>query len=74
MENFAIERVNRLLHRSPKRRTLTFEVILKARLKAVESPLKMLENALHFTLKTLFLLKVFKFLSLLFGQVEKRLD
>ena len=63
MENFAIERVNRLLHRNPKRRTLTFEVILKARLKAVESPLKILENALYFTLKALFLLKVFKFLS-----------
>ena len=40
---------------------------------APESPLKM-KNAFYFTLKTLFLLKIFKFLSWLFGYVEKRLD
>ena len=30
---------------------------------APESPLKMMKNAFYFTLKTLFLLKIFKFLS-----------
>ena len=30
---------------------------------ATESPLKMMKNALYFTLKTLFVLKIFKFLS-----------
>ena len=41
---------------------------------ATESPLKMMENAFYFTLKALFVLKRFKFLCWLFGQVEKRLD
>ena len=41
---------------------------------ATESPLKMMKNALYFTLKDLFVLKIFKFLSWFFGQVEKRLD
>ena len=41
---------------------------------ATESPLKMMKNAFHFTLKALFVLKIIKFLSLLFGHVEKRLD
>ena len=36
-----------------------------------ETPLKMMKNAFYFTL---FLLKIFKFLSRLFGHVEKRLD
>ena len=31
----------------------------------------MMKNAFYFTLKALFFLKIFKFLSLLFGQVEK---
>ena len=30
---------------------------------ATESPLKMMENALYFTLKAIFVLKLFKFLS-----------
>ena len=34
----------------------------------------MMENALCFTLKTLFVLKIFKFLSLIFGLVKKWLD
>ena len=36
-----------------------------------ESPLKMMKNAFYFTLKALFVLKIFKFLSWLFGHVEK---
>ena len=39
-----------------------------------ESPLKMMKNAFCFTLKALFVLEIFKFLSWLFGYVEKRLD
>ena len=41
---------------------------------ATESPLKMMKNTFYFTLKALFVLKIFKFLSLLSGHVEKRLD
>ena len=41
---------------------------------ATESPLKMMKNAFYFTLKPLFVLKIFKFLSSIFGHVEKRLD
>ena len=40
---------------------------------ATESPLKMMKNTFYFILKALFVLKIFKFLSLLFGHVEKRL-
>ena len=36
-----------------------------------QSPLKMVKNAFCFTLKALFVLKIFKFLSWLFGHVEK---
>ena len=36
-----------------------------------ESPLKMMKNAFYFTLKTFFILKIFKCLSWLFGHVEK---
>ena len=36
-----------------------------------ESPLKMMKNAFYFILKALFVLKIFKFLSWLFGNVEK---
>ena len=36
-----------------------------------ESPLKMMKNAFYFTLKALFVLKIFKFLSWLFDYVEK---
>ena len=41
---------------------------------ANESPLKMIKNAFYFTSKALFVLKIFKFLSWLFGHVAKRLD
>ena len=41
---------------------------------ATESPLKMMKNAFYFTLKALFVLKIFKFLSVLFDYVKKRLD
>ena len=41
---------------------------------ASESPLKMMKNAFYFTSKALFVLKIFKFLSWLFGHVAKRLD
>ena len=34
----------------------------------------MMKNALSFTSKALFVLKIFKFLSRLFGHVAKRLD
>ena len=40
---------------------------------ATESPLKMMKNAFYFTLKVLFVLKISKFLSWLFGHVSKRL-
>ena len=36
-----------------------------------KSPLKLMKNALYFTLKALFVLKIFKFLSLIFDHVEK---
>ena len=39
-----------------------------------ESPLKMMKNAFYFTLKARFVLKIIKFLSWLFGHVEKQLD
>ena len=43
---------------------------------ATESPLKMMKNAFYFTLKALFVFKIFKFLSwsCLFGYITKRLD
>ena len=41
---------------------------------ATESPVKMMKNALYFTLKALFVLKIFKFLSSLVGHVGRRLD
>ena len=39
-----------------------------------ESPLKMMKNAFYFTLKTLFILKIFKFLSCILGHVGKQLE
>ena len=39
-----------------------------------EIPLKMIKNAFYFLSKALFVLKIFKFLSWLFGHVWKRLD
>ena len=41
---------------------------------ATESPLEMMKKVFYFTLKALFVLKIFKFLSWHFGHVEKRLD
>ena len=41
---------------------------------ATESYLKMMKNIFFFTSKALFALKVFKFLSSIFGHVAKRLD
>ena len=41
---------------------------------AAESPLKMMKNAFYFTPKALFVLKIFNFLSWLFGHAAKRLD
>ena len=41
---------------------------------AIESPLKMMKNAFYFTSKALFVLKIFTFLSRLFGHVARRLD
>ena len=41
---------------------------------ATERPLKMVKNAFHFTSKALSVLKIFRFLSLLFGHALKRLD
>ena len=38
---------------------------------ATESPLKIMKNAFYVTLKALFVLKIFKLLSWLFGLVEK---
>ena len=38
------------------------------------SPLKMMKNAFYFTLIALFVLKIFTFLSWLFGYIGKRLD
>ena len=42
--------------------------------RAIESPLKMMKNALDFMLKALFVLEISKFLSWIFGYVEKRLS
>ena len=41
---------------------------------ATERSLKMMKNACYFTSKALFVLKIFKLLSRLFGHVSKRLD
>ena len=41
---------------------------------ATESTLSMMENAFYFTSKALFVLKIFKLLSWLFGHVSKWLD
>ena len=41
---------------------------------ANERALKVMRNVFYFTLKAHFVLKIFKFLSRIFGHVEKRLD
>ena len=44
------------------------------RLSATESSLKTVRNAFYYTWKALFVLKIIKFLSWLFGRIEKWLD
>ena len=41
---------------------------------ATESPLNMMKNAFYVTSEPLFVLQIFKFLSLHFGHAAKRLD
>ena len=41
---------------------------------ATESPLKMMKNAFYFISEALFVLKISKFLSLLFDYILKQLD
>ena len=41
---------------------------------ATENPLKVIKNAFYFTSKAFFVLKVFRFLTWLFGHVSKQLD
>ena len=41
---------------------------------AIESPLKMTKNAFYFTSKAPLFIKIFKFLSWVFGHEAKRLD
>ena len=41
---------------------------------ATENPLKIVKIAFYFTSKSLFVLKIFTFLSSLFGHVAKQLD
>ena len=41
---------------------------------AAENPLKMMKNTFYFMSKALFVLKIFKFLSRLFGHAAKWLD
>ena len=41
---------------------------------ATEIPLKMIKSTFNFTFKALFILKILKFLSWIFGHVEKWLD
>ena len=50
-------------------RTLTFQK--NCDICFIKSPLKMLKNAFYFILKALFVLKIFKFLSRLFGHAGK---
>ena len=41
---------------------------------AIQSPLEVMKNDFYFTLKPLFVLKIFEFFSKLFGHVEKQRD
>ena len=41
---------------------------------AIESPLKIMKNAFYFSTKALYVLKIIKFLSSLFGHVALRHD
>ena len=56
----------------PMNRNFTLKAYSKVRdFFITESPLKMIKNAFCFTLKSLFVCKIFKFLSWVFGHVEK---
>ena len=64
----------------PWHKCISDRVIIKARLSSsknilficlIESPLEVMKNAFYFILKALFVLKIFKFLSRLFGCVGK---
>ena len=63
-----------------KSRVLSFDKPIKGALSslrdflAIESPLKMMKNAFYLTSKTLFIHKIFKFLSWHFGHVAKWLE
>ena len=68
------------LENSPKITKLSGDIYLKARLPPSkknfficfnESPLKLMKNVFYINLKALFVLKIFKFLSSLFGHREK---
>ena len=48
---------------------MTIKLIIRS--KTTETPLKMMKNAFYFTLKALFVLKIFKFLSSLLSHAEK---
>ena len=64
----------------PKQFLVSWKVQLKVALSGMrqffvtEIPLKMKKNTFYFILKALFILKMFKFISWLFGHVEKQLD
>ena len=56
-----------------KRCSIKFYLLKQLKLLATESLLKMMRNIFYFTLKALFVLKVFKFLSWHFWLCKKRL-
>ena len=64
----------------PKQFLVSWKVQLKVALSGMrqffvtEIPLKMKKNTFYFILKALFILKMFKFISWLFGHVEKQVD
>ena len=57
----------------PLMRTRTYQTLTWRQFLVTESLLKMMKNAFYFTLKSPFILEVFRFLFLLFGHVRKRL-
>ena len=54
---------------APQRCTLTSDIIFD-----IWKAFKNMKNAFYFTAKTIFVLKILKFLSWIFGHVEKRID
>ena len=79
--DFRNKNIEILLQLSGKRVTTSFVLVslffVKGALEGLrqflitESPLKIMKNAFYFTLKALFVLKLFKFLSRLFDHAEK---